>query len=185
MSSTIAKPRLFVKIRMIAANLAPTPFHLFFFFFPTSDVVHDCNGIGEFSFRLALIKSNSSLTWEAQNCSTTYSLVAFAAALVCAICGQALPVSSSNRMFFSSLSSALIRGPITDAGQQMPKHWLWSLSEDTSCGRHMPPSFARARQRPKGQNTSTAEETRHNYSLLLVGLSCPFLASIFIVRRNT
>ena len=49
--------------------------------------------------------------------------------------------------------------------KQMPERKFWSLfRKKTSCGGHMPPSFARARRRPEVQNSSTAEEPHHIHS---------------------
>ena len=51
--------------------------------------------------------------------------------------------------------------------------------KNKSCGRHVPPSFARTRRRAEGQNTSTAEETRHIHSLTFGRSFLSFLVFTF------
>ena len=108
------------------------------FFFPTSDVVHDRKGTGELSFRL--------------DCVDQIEL----------ILGMGGPQNCFGTYSLAALATALVWAL---CGQVL---YVFASKEHFLCGGHMPPSFARARQQPKGHNPSTAELTTCGWSFLVL-----------------
>ena len=156
----------------LAANLAPT--HFSSSSSSSQPQILSMTAKWHGRTQLSSIKSNSSLTWEAQKCSSTYSFVALVTALIWAICGRTLPVFSSNTIFFSSHPSVLIGGPlytwpaINGAGSTRQNtssgHFLWTQAAEDACH----PVSRALDDEPNGKTHPRQKKhvTSHNHSLL-------------------